>query len=177
MTLVRASRAGALAVVPLLLLPALAAAQDRDQIIRDALSAAPSAVAMHATVVDWEQNVLREGTNGWTCFPSPPNTSSASMCLDAPWLQWAQAWMTQEPVEVDRVGVSYMLQGDAGASATDPFAQGPTPDNDWVVSGPHIMILVPDNADLDGLPTDPSSGGPYVMWKGTPYAHIMIPVH
>ena len=23
---------------------------------------------------------------------------------------------------------------------------------------------------------DPSSGGPYVMWKDTDYAHIMIPV-
>ena len=22
---------------------------------------------------------------------------------------------------------------------------------------------------------DPENGGPYVMWKGTPYAHIMVP--
>ena len=27
-----------------------------------------------------------------------------------------------------------------------------------------------------GLPTDPHSGGPWVMSRGTPYAHIMIPV-
>jgi len=25
-------------------------------------------------------------------------------------------------------------------------------------------------------PTDPKSGGPWVMWKGTPYAHVMVPV-
>ena len=23
---------------------------------------------------------------------------------------------------------------------------------------------------------DPDNGGPYVMWKGTPYAHLMVPV-
>jgi hypothetical protein len=29
---------------------------------------------------------------------------------------------------------------------------------------------------LDAFPTDPKSGGPWVMWKGTPYAHLMVPV-
>jgi hypothetical protein len=29
---------------------------------------------------------------------------------------------------------------------------------------------------LEGIPTDPSGGGPYVMWGDTPYAHIMVPV-
>ncbi len=24
--------------------------------------------------------------------------------------------------------------------------------------------------------TDPHNGGPYVMWKGTPYAHLMVPI-
>jgi hypothetical protein len=36
--------------------------------------------------------------------------------------------------------------------------------------------VVPNPANLEGLPTDPSSGGPFVMWKGTPYAHVMVPV-
>jgi hypothetical protein len=38
------------------------------------------------------------------------------------------------------------------------------------------MIAVPDLKSLDGLSTDPKNGGPWVMWKGTPYAHIMAPV-
>jgi hypothetical protein len=38
------------------------------------------------------------------------------------------------------------------------------------------MILVPDPKMLEGISTDPQSGGPYVMYKGTPYAHIMVPV-
>ena len=69
-----------------------------------------------------------------------------------------------------------MLAGDAGASNIDPYAEGPTEDNDWVVEGAHLMLLVPDNSALEGLSTDPENGGPYVMWKGTPYAHIMVPI-
>jgi hypothetical protein len=63
-----------------------------------------------------------------------------------------------------------------GVSNVDPFAAGPTADNQWVVEGPHVMILLPDAKMLDSLTTDPNTGGPYVMWKGTPYAHVMMPV-
>ncbi len=166
----------ALAAALIPFLPAHGAAQDTDAVIADALSAAPAGLAEHATVMDWEQNVLREGTNGWTCLPSPPDIASAPMCMDGAWMEWAHAWMTRSPVEVDRLGVSYMLQGDAGGSNIDPFAEGPTPDNEWVTEGPHLMVIVPNLEDLEGLPTDPHNGGPYVMWRGTPYAHIMIPI-
>ena len=50
-----------------------------------------------------------------------------------------------------------------------------TPDNHWSLHGPHMMILVPDTKALAGISTDPKNGGPYVMWAGTPYAHIMAP--
>ena len=69
-----------------------------------------------------------------------------------------------------------ILRGDHGASNTDPFATGPTASNQWVVSPSHVMLLVPDAKMLDTMPTDPHSGGPWVMWKGTPYAHIMVPM-
>jgi hypothetical protein len=35
------------------------------------------------------------------------------------------------------------------------------------------MILVPDSKILEGMSTDPKDPV-YVMWKGTPYAHIMV---
>ena len=38
------------------------------------------------------------------------------------------------------------------------------------------MVLYADPKALDAYPTDPKSGGPWVMWKGTPYAHLMVPV-
>jgi hypothetical protein len=71
-----------------------------------------------------------------------------------------------------------MLAGEgdgAGASNIDPFASAPTPDNQWVKEGPHLMLLLPDPAALEGISTDPKDPV-YVMWKGTPYAHIMVRV-
>jgi hypothetical protein len=152
------------------------AAADKQAIIDEASSAAPDEIASNATIKDWDGNVLQEGANGYTCFPTPPNLSgTAPMCLDEPWLAWADAWMNKKPFQADRIGTAYMLAGDAGASNIDPYAKSETPDNQWVVEGPHLMILVPDPAALEDVPTDPESGGPYVMWKGTPYAHIMVP--
>jgi hypothetical protein len=37
------------------------------------------------------------------------------------------------------------------------------------------MILPTDVSWLDAYPTAWTKGGPWVMWKGTPYAHIMVP--
>ena len=73
-------------------------------------------------------------------------------------------------------GIGYMLKGDKGVSNTDPFATAPTATNQWIVAPPHIMVLLPDPAQLDAFPTDPHTGGPWVMWKGSKYAHLMVPV-
>ena len=84
----------------------------------------------------------------------------------------------REPIDVKEFSVSYMLagEGDAiGVSNSDPFATDPATKDDWVKEGPHLMILVPDPAILEGLSTDPKDPV-YVMWKGTPYAHIMVKV-
>ena len=80
--------------------------------------------------------------------------------------------------EVEEFSISYMLAGEGeaiGVSNADPFATAPTEDSDWVREGPHLMILVPDSTALDGLSTDPKDSV-YVMWKGTPYAHIMVKI-
>ena len=98
------------------------------------------------------------------------------MCLDGEWLGFAQAWMGKTEPSVGAVGIGYMLQGDHGVSNIDPYATSPTPDNQWVQSGPHLMVITPDPAQLSALPTDPANGGPWVMWPGTPYAHVMVPV-
>ena len=159
---------------PLLSQEAAYESPDAEALIHDALSATTPEMAKGATVVDWEENVLKEGDNGWTCFPTPPQFEKAPMCLDEPWLAWAGAWMSKQPVNIDRVGIGYMLAGDSGASNTDPYAEGET--DDWIVAGPHLMVITPNTETLDGVTTDPKSGGPWVMWKGTPYAHIMVPV-
>jgi hypothetical protein len=99
------------------------------------------------------------------------------MCLDKQWQKWMKAYMAKGgDLKIESTGVAYMLQGDRGASNTDPYAQSPKSDNQWVVSPAHLMLLFPDAAMLDAYPSDPRNGGPWVMWKGTPYAHLMVPV-
>jgi hypothetical protein len=66
--------------------------------------------------------------------------------------------------------------GGGMASNSDPYAMAETADNHWGLHKPHMMIVVPDLRSLEGLSTDPENGGPYVMYAGTPYAHIMAPV-
>jgi len=144
-----------------------------DDPIAYAESAGIPEIAAEATVLDADGNVLREGTNTWTCVAVP----QAPMCVDPQWMALMSALMSgDEEFKASSVGLSYMLRGDAGASNTDPFATGPSPDNDWVVTGPHIMLISPDPGELAGIPTEPSGGGPYVMWSGTAFAHVMIPV-
>ncbi|MBA2670582.1 MAG: hypothetical protein H0U67_09440 [Gemmatimonadetes bacterium] len=150
---------------------------DQAAMIRNALSAAPASVAEGATVMDFNHNTLREGSNGWVCMPDMPDVPNNSpMCLDRPWLEVIDAWMNKRAPTFEGIGFGYMLQGDMPVSNKDPFATGPSPDNQWVAnSGPHIMMVISDQALLKSLPTDPENGGPWVMWKGTPYAHVMIP--
>ncbi len=167
-----------LAMASALSVCAIGTAQEKskeDKILQ-ALRAAPAGIAKDAAVKDWDGSVLREGNNGWTCYPGPEQMPNSPMCLDAVWEKWAPAWANKKPFKTDKLGIAYMLMGDDGASNIDPYAPKPTADNEWVVEGPHLMILVPDEKMLDALPDDPDTGGPYVMWKGTPYAHIMVPV-
>jgi hypothetical protein len=98
------------------------------------------------------------------------------MCLDPQFQKWATAYMGKSAPKLTAVGVAYMLQGDRGVSASDPYADLTKKPADWVKAGPHIMVASPNAAALSSLPGKPNGGGPWVMWKGTPYAHIMVPV-
>jgi len=153
------------------------------QKIANAITAAPASISAKATVLDYPSKegmapeVLRPGTNGWSCFPDMPETKGNDpMCLDASWMKWIEAYLAHKPVQIDKVGVGYMLAPGGGwNSNTDPYAMTETPDNHWTHSGPHLMIVVPDAKALAGISTDPANGGPWVMFPGTPYAHIMAP--
>jgi hypothetical protein len=151
--------------------------------IQSAMSAAPMAIAQDATLVDYPADEtaplveLRAGTNGWACFADWPATPGYDpMCLDQTWVQTLDALVTGTEPEITTLGLSYMLQGGSDASNTDPFALEPAPGEDWITSGPHVMILAPVPLDTNLFSTDHASGGPYVMWAGTPYEHIMMPV-
>ena len=141
-----------------------------------AMRAAPPSVSARATIVDVDGRVLRDGDNGWVCQPGVMPGDDHPMCNDAAWVAFMRAVAAGEPVDARVLGISYMLQGDMDVNNADPSDREQDPGEVWVQEGPHLMIYVPDTALLDGLPTDPYAGGPYVMWHGTPYAHVMVPV-
>ena len=151
-------------------------------LIRSAMSAAPPAIARGATIVamgaDGSMRTVRSGTNGFSCMADNPATPGPDpMCMDANAMAWAMAWITHRPPPGDTVGLMYMLAGGTDASNTDPYAERPTSGGDWVRTGPHLMI-VGSASLLRGYPSGPSpdTSRPYVMWAGTAYAHLMIPV-
>lgn len=152
------------------------AMSDSDYIAK-VMTAAPASVVKGATVVQMQKDgtmrTLQTGSNGFTCMVASANDS---MCLDSNAMQWAHAWMTHT-TPPDSVGFVYMLAGDNGASNTDPYATAPGDGNHWVKTGPHVMIVGP-SAKTMGYPSSPDADPtkPYVMWSGTPYAHVMIPV-
>jgi len=163
-------------ITAFLAIPIAGSAEGESDAVAEALSAGWPGMAENASVVDWDGNVLREGSNGYTCLPTPPMLNGTSpMCMDSEWMKWAEAWNGKSDYVAESLGISYMLSGDEGASNIDPYAEGPTDDNEWIEEGAHLMILAPA-ALLEAYPTDPENGGPYVMWKGTPYAHLMVPV-
>ena len=160
---------------------AAAPATDHNDPVASAMSAAPSSISEGATIVqaqaDGSMKTLRDGTNGWTCMPDSPTTPGPDpMCMDANAAKWAAAWMGKKDPPANTVGVMYMLEGGTDASNSDPYATAPTAQNDWINTGPHIMI-VGSKEILAGYPSGakPDTASPYVMWSGTPYAHLMVP--
>lgn len=151
--------------------------------IANALTAAPEEIARNATVKDWPATegagfvLLREGTNGWVCLPDDAATrGNDPMCMDETFHAALSAFIVGQAPKVTRVGFAYMLTSDAEGSNMSPMDRSPTATNHWHHAGPHIMLLYPDAKLLEGLPTTPTAYGPYVMFPGTPVAHVMLPV-
>jgi hypothetical protein len=151
-------------------------AQDK---IKRALSAAPPSVAEAAKVVDMDaqgkMTVLRDGTNGFTCFPGHPGVvGDVAMCADAASMQWISDFIAHKPKPTNtQPGITYMLAGGTDWSATDPFAKSGTP----IKEPPHWMIFWPFDAKSTGLPTTAKQTGTWIMYAGTPWAHLMINQH
>jgi hypothetical protein len=150
--------------------------------VQSAESAAPASIAHNASVMTMDDKgnatEVRKGTNGWTCIPDSPATPGPDpMCADSNAMKWADAWIHHKPPPQGVTGVMYMLEGGTDASNTDPYATKPTAENAWIKTGPHIMV-VGSKEVLAGYPSgkEPDTSAPYVMWAGTPYAHLMVPI-
>jgi hypothetical protein len=164
--------------------PAPTAPSSADQqLIDSAMRAAPDKVSANASIVamqaDGSLRTLRPGDNGFTCMADNPETPGPDpMCMDAAAMAWVGAWVGHKDPPDGKVGFMYMLSGGTDASNTDPHAAKPDASNHWVTTGPHVMIVGADPGFYDLYPrgADPDTAVPYVMWAGTPYQHLMIPV-
>jgi hypothetical protein len=150
------------------------------QLITNAMSAGPPAVSANATIIAMEGDkvrTLRKGTNDFTCVPDDPSSpGNDPMCLDKNAMEWLNAWMEHKDAPKGKMGLVYMLQGGSDASNDDPFATTPPAGQKWVTTGPHVMVVgmagmldnVPKSADVPKQP--------FIMWGGSSYEHIMMPV-
>jgi hypothetical protein len=153
-----------------------------DDIIKSLRLAAPRAIVDHATIMgmadDGTERVIRQGSNNFTCMADDPNSPGPEpMCADQNGMKWIKAWAAHRDPPANAVGFIYMLSGGTDASNTDPYASKPEPNNNWIMTGPHVMVVGAKElmAGYPRLPK-PDTSQPYVMWAGTPYEHLMIPM-
>jgi hypothetical protein len=146
--------------------------------IANAMSAAPPAISRDATIMVMDQmRTIRQGKNEFTCFSDDPSSpGNDPMCLDKNAMEWLKALSEQKDAQKAKMGLVYMLQGGSDASNYDPFATAPKPGEKWVTTGPHVMVVGMAGM-LEDLPKSPDdTTKPFIMWSGTSYEHVMMPV-
>jgi len=137
-----------------------ATADEREELIAKARRAAPAIVSANATVM-YRGEVLAKGTNGWTCMPETLPDDDAPMCNDAVWMDLMSAMSAGKDYEVKKVGISYMLQGDAGErpaalgdvelSVIPPPPVGPDVVKRYAELGVSRLIALPTARGADGV--------------------------
>jgi hypothetical protein len=140
-------------------------------------TAAPASIVNEATIIMMQEKgdvkTLQTGSNGFTCFVDPEGTP---WCADANAMEWRKA-VGEKKAPPAKTGFVYMMAGDTGTSNHDPYA---TDKSHWVQTGPHVMIVgtaAREMASIYPRTMDPDPSQAYVMYPGTPYEHLMLPVH
>ena len=139
-------------------------------------TAAPEEIVAKATIVmmqDGKERSLQTGTNGYTCTIDPSGTP---LCADENGIAWMKAVIAKSDPP-NKIGFIYMLAGDNGTSNHDPAERASH--QHWVQTGPHVMIVGPSVKEVGGYPRNADVADatqPYVMWPGTKYEHLMLPV-
>ena len=157
----------------------LEASETTEAKIERAMSAGPPEIARSAKIVDKDAQghtvVLRAGSNGFTCMPGNPNViGDPPMCADGPSMQWAADFAAHKPKPTNTVpGITYMLAGATQRSDSDPYDKS----SPAITVGPHWIIMWPFDAKATGLPTTHRDTGAYIMWAGSPYAHVHVMGH
>jgi hypothetical protein len=96
------------------------------------------------------------------------------ICMDGASNQWMTDIMNNAPKPSNTVpGIAYMARGGSHLEKDGKVVM--SGDGAKVVKEPpHWMIMWPFDASASKLPTAPNPSGVYVMFEGSPYAHIMV---
>jgi hypothetical protein len=156
--------------------PPSSAVEPKEVQIARAMSAAPADIARSATIIGRDEQgkpvVFQKGTNGFTCRPGNLSVvGDPPQCANQAAEQWYKDIAQHKPVPTNtEPGIVYMLAGATQHSVSDPNDHTSPP----IKIGPHWMILWPFDPKTTGLPVTNVGTGAYIMWAGTPYAHLHI---
>lgn len=144
-----------------------------------ALRAAPAHITKEAGIMiygaDGKLTETKKSANGFTCIPTVMNLPDPDpMCMDAAVQQWMTDLMNNAPKPTNTVpGIAYMALG--GSHFEKGGAVVMSGDGAKIVKEPaHWMVMWPFNAAATKLPTAPNPSGVYIMFDGSPYAHLMV---
>jgi len=144
-----------------------------------ALSAAPSRISKDAGVMiygaDGKLTEAKKGTNGFTCLPTVMNLPVPDpICMDAASNQWMTDVMNNAPKPTNTVpGIAYMARGGSHLEKNGKVVMAGEGAK-VVKEPPHWMVMWPFDPAASQLPTVPNPSGVYIMFEGSPYAHLMI---
>jgi hypothetical protein len=147
--------------------------------IRKAEGGAPSSISKDARIArfdkDGKVSVLRDGSNDFTCA-SIPQMGIPAYCGDKNAWDWMTSAMSRkDKPSNNEPGIAYMMQGGVHYETADgQIEMMPSAKTHNVKEPPHWMLMWPMDPAKTGLPTRPNASGAYVMFAGTPYAHIMV---
>ena len=164
---------------------AMAQGMSKDDLIAQAVSAAPESLRAGATVVNYDAKgdpvVLRQGTNGIVCTPDQGGTAYSVNCYG----QILRAQHDMQAKEKAEGKDPKTIGADVQAAlASGKLPKPPMGTAMYMLSGKTQasargmwVVLVPGmTAEQTGLPTQPTAAGtPWLMRAGTPAAHIHIP--
>jgi hypothetical protein len=152
----------------------------QEQKIALALSAAPVHIAKEAGVMlpgeDGNMVEVKKGSNGYTCIPTVNNRPDPDpMCFDAAVGQWVNALISKKDKPDNTVpGISYMARGGFHWEKNGKILMEEEPGAKLVREPPHWMMMWPFSSEQTKLPNMPNPSGVWIMFDGTPYAHLMV---
>jgi hypothetical protein len=144
-----------------------------------ALSAAPARIAKDAGVMvygaDGTLTEVKKSNNGFVCIPTVMNLPQPDpMCMDAASHQWLTDISNNAPKPSNTVpGIAYMARGGSHFEKDGKVVMAGEGAH-IVKEPPHWMVMWPFDPAASQLPTVPNASGVYIMFAGSPYAHLMI---